>query len=113
MKLWSLLFLVHDDDFAWQAQYFGCLMFKIQTKNVFRMLFNVNFSWCAAFGEIPYVLTQPSRRSVRLGSLSLWRGAYFDIARATPSHFLRLGRLSLWRPARLSRFLEILEKERS
>ena len=50
------------------------------------MLFNVNFSWCAAFGEIPFVLTQPSRRSVRLGSLSLWRGAYFDIARTTPSH---------------------------
>ena len=33
---------------------------------------------------------------VRVGSLSLWRGAHFQIARATVGHFVRVGWLSLW-----------------
>ena len=69
-------------------------------------------------------LAQPSQHFVRVGSLSLWRGANFEIARATfsalracriplvvarceflrslaqPSqHFVRVGSLSLWRGA--------------
>ena len=66
----------HDDDFVRPSQHFG--------------IFNVHFSWCArCFQSIWHVLAQPSRDFARVGSLSLWRGANFALARATRFMFFR------------------------
>ena len=49
--------------------------------------------------DILISLAQPSRNFERVRSLSLWRGANFDIAHATSRPFLHVRSLSLWRGA--------------
>ena len=59
--------------------------------------FGRHFAWEARY--LLMSLAQPSRHFVRVGSPSLWRGANFDIARATSRHSVHVGSLSLWRSA--------------
>ena len=73
-------------NFSWQAQY---LLYRPRQKSCWDLafgIFNVHFSWCAHFFvKIKPVLAQPSCGYVHVGSLSLWRGANFAIARANLS----------------------------
>ena len=51
-----------------------------------------------------------SRLFVRIGSLSLWRGANFDLAPQPSRHFVRVRSLSFWRGADFDWFPKILVK---
>ena len=71
-------------------------------------IFDFHFSWRARnFVKFQYVLSQASCNFARVGSLSLWRVADFDIARATLSAFPHVGSRSWRRGAHFSWFSKI------
>ena len=71
-------------------------------------IFDFHFSWRARnFVKFQYVLSQASCNFARVGSLSLWRIADFDIARATLSAFPHVGSRSWRRGAHFSWFSKI------